>query len=175
MKTLTTLTIMIAALALGAGCKDKKDDKAGGAPAGDKGGGGDYAALTADPDPAAITPAETPPYESVVFQKTGKRGKTGWPMLNAWNLNTKPITFLAIHMYGYDKSGAQVARTSPPLSWNGKLEPGQKSSWEIDVAGMGDKVPASAVEFQVCYSGITLEGGEMQSDAARCPDQRPKT
>ena len=173
MKLTTTMSALLLIPLLAAGCKDKKaDGKTGGDKPG-KGGKGNYAALTADPAPAAITPADKPPFEAVVFQKTGARTDDGWPVLNAYNLSTKAIKYIAITVYAYDKDGKQVARTSPPLSWNGNIAPGQKSDWEIKVGGMGDPVPASAVSFDVCWTSIQLEGADSADDFARCPDQKP--
>ena len=48
-------------------------------------------ALTADPDPGAITAAETPPLDAVKFRMLAKRTKGGWPTFDAYNLGTKPI------------------------------------------------------------------------------------
>jgi V8-like Glu-specific endopeptidase len=172
--TIFAITAALGSLSL-TGCKDKPDQAGSSATSGAKGGGGNYTALTADAAPAAITPADKPPFESVVFQKTGKRGKTGWPLYNAYNLNTKAITFMAITVYGYDKDGKQVVRSSPPLSWNGSIKPGEKTDWEIDVGSFGDPVTAAATEFQICFTGISLDGGEATNDAARCPDERPKS
>jgi len=118
-------------------------------------------------------PADKAPFEAVQFRMLGKRNKAGWPLYDAYNLGTKPIEFLAIDLYGYDASGKQVVKTSPPLSWNGKLAPGGKTDWELDIGGFGDPIPATAVTFQACYSGIKLEGADTINDFARCPDQRP--
>src|SRR5690349_4474358 len=101
MKLTTTITCMlIIPLLATAGCKDKKADgkTTSGAK---KGAKGSYAPLTPDPAPAAITPADKPPFESVVFQKTGARTDEGWPVLNAYNLSTKAIKYIAITVYAY--------------------------------------------------------------------------
>jgi len=175
MKLTTTITCMLTITTiLATGCKDNKDGKtASSKPA--AGAKGNFPAITADPAPASITPAEKAPFESVQFQKTGKRTSEGWPELQAYNLATKPITYLAISVYGYDKDGKQVVRSSPPLSWNGKIEPGGKSDWAIKVGGFGDPVPASAISWDVCYSGIKFDGGDATDDFARCPDNKPKS
>ncbi len=170
--TFTTCMLTLIPLISSTGCKDSKA-KDGKAKTSAK-GGGNFAAITADPAPAAITPADKPPFESVTFQKTGKRTDEGWPELNAYNLSTKPITYMAITVYGYDKDGKQVVRSSPPLSWNGKIEPGAKNDWTIKVGGFGDPVPTSAVTWDVCWSGIKFDGGDAIDDFARCPDQKPR-
>jgi hypothetical protein len=174
MKLTTICMLTLIPLLSTTGCKDKKDDKGGGKSAGKPAAGAkvDYAALTADPDPGAITPAEKPPFESVQFQKTGKRNSKGWPEYNAYNLSTKPIKYVAISVYGYDKDGKQVIRTSPPLSWNGNIAPGGKTDWEISVGDFGDPIPSSAVTFDVCWDSIQLEGAETVSDTSRCPDNK---
>lgn len=167
--------ILFTSLVAAAGCKSDKA-KAGGADqpaAAGNAGAAAYAPLTAEPEPAAITPADKAPFEAVQFRMLGKRNKAGWPLYDAYNLGTKPIEFLAIDLYGYDASGKQVVKTSPPLSWNGKLAPGGKTDWELDIGGFGDPIPATAVTFQACYSGIKLEGADTINDFARCPDQRP--
>lgn len=171
--------IYVAALstALIAGCGKKKDGDGGGDKGGDKGDkGGDTAslpALTADPDPGAITAADKAPFESVKFRMEAKRNAKGWPKYDAYNLGTKPIVFMAIYGYAYDKDGKQVARTSPPLSWNGKIAPGTKSDWDIDLGG--EAVPASAVSYEACYNSIKFEGdANMTSEDKRCPDTKEK-
>lgn len=166
--------VLASSLALGA-CK-KKESTEGGAAASDKpaeGGGAALPALTAEPDPGPITAADKPPFESVKFQMTNKRTKSGWPKYNAYNLGTKEIGFLAITGYAYDKDGKQVAKTSVPLSWNGKLAPGGKTDWEIEVGG-SDQVPATATQYNLCYSSIKFAGDTaMTDDNAKCPDQKP--
>ncbi|MBL8623551.1 MAG: hypothetical protein JNK64_19745 [Myxococcales bacterium] len=181
-RTTTTSTIMIlcAALAAGGACKGKKaDDKSGGttsAKAGTKGGAApSYAALTADPEPAAITPADTAPFESVKFRQLATRDKSGWPTYDAYNLGTKAIKYIAITGYAYDKDGKQVARSSPPLSWNGDIAPGAKTDWAIKLDDWGEKpIPASAVTFQVCFDSIKRDGdADSITEMSRCPQDRP--
>jgi hypothetical protein len=132
-------------------------------------------ALTADPDPGAITAAETPPLDAVKFRMLTKRGKGGWPTFDAYNHGTKPIGFMAIYGYAYDKDGKQLARTKVPLSWNGKLEPGGKTDWTIDLGADDVPVTAAATTFQLCYTSVKFVGDENRtSEDARCPEQRPK-
>src|SRR5215510_3578961 len=108
------LMIIAAIGTLAIGCKDKKN--AGGASA--KGGeGGSLPALTAETPPADLTASEKPPMEAVKLVMNGKRNDNGWPKYDLYNLGTKPVTFVAIYGYAYDKDGKQVARTSVPLSW----------------------------------------------------------
>lgn len=178
--TRTTITfILCASLAATAGCKDDKAkaDGKGGAKAATKGGGAapSYAPLTADAEPAAITPADTAPFESVKFRQLAKRDKSGWPTYDAYNLSTKAIKYIAITGYAYDKDGKQVMRSSPPLSWNGDIAPGAKTDWEVKLDDWGEKlVPASAVTFQVCFDSIKRDGDtDSISDMARCPQDRP--
>src|SRR5687767_10979904 len=117
----TLALVLVASLA---GCsKDKEGSGGEGKPTGG-GGGGALPALTAEPKLENITPAEKPPFEAVTFRMTGKRNKGGWPEYTAYNLGTKPVTFMAIYGYAYDKDGKQLARTDPPLSWNGNIKPG---------------------------------------------------
>ena len=166
------LVTMVGMLALG-GCKKKKTEEGGGT-AGDK-GGGDMPKLTADPDPGAITPAEKPPFEAAKLRMLDKRNTNGWPKYDLYNLGTKPIVFAAIYGYAYDKDGKQVARTNVPLSWNGKVEPGKKTEWDIALGGPDDKVPSSAVSYATCYSSIKFEGdADMTTDAGKCPEQMAK-
>ena len=97
------------------GCGKKKEGDGGGdtkTTEKDKGApAADLPALTADPEPAKITPAETPPAESVKWRMPAKRGQGGWPTFDAYNLGTKPIAFMPIYGYAYDKDGKQLART----------------------------------------------------------------
>lgn len=170
--------ILCAALAAtAAGCKgDKaKADGAGGKPAKAKAGAVAYAALTADPEPAAITPADTAPFDAVKFRQLATRDKSGWPTYDAYNLGTKAIKYIAITGYAYDKDGKQVARSSPPLSWNGEIAPGAKTDWTIKLDDWGEKpIPASAVTFQVCFDSIKRDGdADSISEMARCPTERP--
>jgi hypothetical protein len=187
MRKITMIVTLMAATAfIGCGKKDDKDKKGGdtapkggdGDKGGDKGGGGakNYAALTAEAAPADLTPAEKPPFETLVFKMNGKRNEGGWPEYDAYNLGTKPVKFAQIYVYGYDKDGKQVAKTSPGLSWNGDLKPGSKSDWAISV-GSFDKgvVPESATSFDVCYSSIKFDGdANSTDDNARCPDNKEK-
>lgn len=160
------------------GCSKKKND--GDAAGADKGGdkGGDTSslpALTADPDPGTITAADKQPFESVKFRMLGKRNSNGWPAYDAYNLGTKPIVFMAIYGYAYDKDGKQVGRTKVPLSWNGKIDPGGKTDWEIKLGMDDDKVPASAASYAVCYNSIKFDGDDkMTSEDERCPEQMAK-
>lgn len=162
------------------GCGKKKEGDGGGAgdKAGDKGGGGapaaDLPALTADPEPAKITPAETPPAETVKFRMLAKRGKGGWPTWDAYNYGTKPVAFMPIYGYAYDKDGKQLAKTKVPLSWNGKIEPGDKTSFSIDLGAEDTPVTAAATTFQLCYSSIKFDGDKDTTPTGDCPDQRPK-
>ena len=156
------------------GCKDKEttggSDKPteGSTPA-------SLPALTADPDPGAITAAETPPLDAVKFRMLAKRSKSGWPTFDAYNYGTKPIGFMAIYGYAYDKDGKQLARTKVPLSWNGTLDAGGKTSWSIDLAADDVPVPAAATTFQLCYTSVKIVGEENPtSDNGRCPEQRAK-
>jgi len=160
------------------GCKKKDGDAA----AGDKGGADKPAeaanlpALTADPDPGAITAADHAPFESVKFRMLAKRSDHGWPKFEAYNLGTKPIAFLAIYGYAYDKDGKQVARTGTPLSWNGKLAPGGKTDWDIEIGSFKeDQVPASAASYELCYNSIKYDGdANGTDDHARCAEKKDK-
>jgi hypothetical protein len=171
----TILFVMLMSI-VAMGCKKKettggsdKTSEGSGAPA------SDLPALTADPDPGKITAAETPPLDAVKFRMLAKRNKAGWPTFDAYNLGTKPIGFLAIYGYAYDKDGKQLVRSKVPLSWNGKLEAGDKSSWSIDIGGEDSPVTAAATAFQLCYTSVKIVGEEKTTDDnGRCPDQRPK-
>ncbi|HEY1557421.1 MAG TPA: FxLYD domain-containing protein [Kofleriaceae bacterium] len=167
--------LLLGALVIaGAGCKKKSHEPgAAGSAAGGAGGGEKLPPLTADPDPGTITPKDLPPFESVKFRMLAKRDDTGWPNWDLYNLGTKPIAFVAIYAYAYDASGKQLARTSVPLSWNGKLDPGGKTDFSADVGG--DQLTAAAVSFDACYGGIKFDGAADQiRDDNRCPDQKPK-
>jgi len=158
-----------------AGCK-KKDGDQGGDNKSAEGAGGALPALTAEPAPAAITAADKQPFESVKFRMLDKRSDKGWPNYEAYNLGTKPIAFLAIYGYAYDKDGNQVARTSVPLSWNGKLAPGGKTDWDIKIGSFPeDQVPASAASYELCYNSIKFDGdAQGTDDNARCPEKKAK-
>ena len=161
------LMIIAAIGTLAIGCKKKTD---GGTS--DKGAA--TAALTAEAAPADLTPAEKPPFEAVKLVMNGKRNDNGWPRYDLYNLGTKPVTFVAIYGYAYDKDGKQVARTSVPLSWNGKTAPGTKDSYDLMIGG-SDKVPASAVSYAVCYDSIKFEGdADMTTQTGKCPEQMPR-
>jgi hypothetical protein len=160
------------------GCKKKDENgKSDKAAEGDKGGGGaaNLPKLTADPDPGAITAADHPPFESVKGRMLGDRGDNGWPKWDLYNLGTKPIAFLAIYGYAYDKDGKQVAKTTVPLSWNGKLAPGGKTDWSVSLGMPDDKVPETAASYEICYSSIKFDGdAQGTDDNARCPDKKDK-
>lgn len=169
--------MLVAALALAAGaCKKKEETSASGG--GDKKpetAAANLPALTADPDPGTITPADTKPFESVKFRMLDKRTNKGWPKFDAYNLGTKQIGFLAIYGYAYDKDGKQVARTKVPLSWNGKLAPGGKTDWSIEIGGSDDPVPETAASYELCYNSLKYEGDtSFTDDNARCPDAKAK-
>jgi hypothetical protein len=169
------LMIIAAIGTIAIGCKKKKEEAGG---TSDKGGAAaNLPALTAEPDPGAITAAEKPPFEAVTFRMNGKRGSNGWPKYDLYNLSTKPVTFAAIYGYAYDKDGKQIARTKVPLSWNGNAAPGTKVSFDIEIGtSPDDKLPAGAAAYAVCYNSIKFEGdADMTSDNAKCPEQMPKT
>lgn len=176
MKRLTIMTLCLGALATGAvGCKHKKTDGASGDTASAKPAAGNLPALTADPDPGAITPAETQPFDAVKFGMTANRNAHGWPKYAGYNYGTKVITAIAITGYAYDASGKQVARTQTPMSWNGKLAPGGKTDWDIEIGMSGPDVPASAASYEVCFDSIKFDGdAAWTEDNSRCPDQKPK-
>lgn len=171
----TILCVMLMSTAA-MGCKSKETTGGGGSDNKPTEGGApaDLPALTAEPDPGKITATETAPADAVKFRMLGKRGKGGWPTADAYNLGTKPIGFLAIYGYAYDKDGKQLARTKVPLSWNGKIEPGEKTSWSIDLGAADVPVTAAATTFQFCYTSIKFVGDAEQTKAGECPDQRPK-
>jgi hypothetical protein len=169
-----TMLMLMLISTVAVGCK-KKEGTGGSS---DKATEGASAAslppLTAEPEPAPITAAETPPLESVRFRMTAKRTSSGWPEFDAYNLGLKEIGFLYVSGYAYDKDGKQVARTSVPVSWNGKLAPGGKSDWTIKV-GMSDPVPATAATYELCYSSVKFAGETTNvDDDKRCPEQKPK-
>jgi hypothetical protein len=170
------LVIIAAIGALAIGCK-KKEEGGAASGGGDKDKGGDTAglpALTADPVPTDIKPSEKPPFEAVKFRMLAKRDNNGWPTWEAYNLGTKPIGFLALYGYAYDKDGKQLARTKVPLSWNGKLAPGGKTDWSIQLGG-SEKVPAGAASYAICYNSIKFEGdADQTADNKLCPEQMPK-
>jgi hypothetical protein len=169
------LMVIVALGTLGIGCK-KKDEAATAekGAAADKGGGA-LPALTAEPAPGELTPAEKQPFETVKLRMLDKREANGWPKYELYNLGTKPVTFAAIYGYAYDKDGKQVARTKVPLSWNGKAEPGKKADWDLALGMPDDKVPATAVAYATCYNSIKFEGDTDQTmDNARCPEQMAK-
>ena len=157
------------------GCGKKKDGDGGDTKTTEKGApAADLPALAADPEPAKITPAETAPGESVKFRMLAKRGQGGWPTFDAYNLNTKPIGYMPIYGYAYDKDGKQLARTKVPLSWNGKIEPGDKTSFSIDLGASDTPVTAAATTFQLCITSIKFADAADPVPAGECPDQRPK-
>ncbi|MBA2544874.1 MAG: hypothetical protein H0V17_34850 [Deltaproteobacteria bacterium] len=160
------------------GCGKKKEGDGGDTKTTDKTDKGapasDLPALTADPEPAKITPAETPPADSVKWRMLAKRGKGGWPTFDAYNLGTKPIGFMPIYGYAYDKDGKQLARTKVPLSWNGKIDPGDKTSFSIDLGADDVPVTAAATTFQLCFTSIQFVGDADSTNTGECPDQRPK-
>jgi len=171
---------LLSTVTLAGACGKKKDGDGGAdkADKGDKDKGGDTSSLPPlkeDPDPGAITAADKPPFESVKFRMMAKRSDKGWPNWNAYNYGNKPVVFMAVYGYAYDKDGKQVARTSVPLSWNGKIAPGGKTDWDIQLGGMGDPVPASAASYEACYNSIKFDGdANMTDDNARCPEKKEK-
>jgi hypothetical protein len=167
------LIIIVAIGALAFGCKKKKEE--GGGMSSDKGGASSAPALTAEPAPSPLAASEKPPYEAAKLVMNGKRGANGWPKYDLYNLSTKPVVFLGIYGYAYDKDGKQVGRTKVPLSWNGKVDPGSKASWDLEIGAPDDKVPASAASYAVCYNAIKFEGdADQTTDPAKCPEQMPK-
>lgn len=176
MSTQKILIVMLMSTAA-LGCKKKEGDgnKAGGGDS-PKAAASDLPPLTAEAEPGAITASETPPLESVKFRMLAKRTKSGWPEFDAYNLNTKPISFMAIYGYAYDKDGKQLAKTKVPLSWNGDLKPGEKSMFSLSVGSMDDAPPAAATTFQLCFTSVQFKGdAKSTDDNSRCPDTRPKS
>lgn len=177
MRKVLTTTLM-ATLAVGCG---KKKDSAGSGSADKAAEGGSAAAvnlppLKADPEMPAITPSDKAPADTVKFRQLDKRSDKGWPNYEAYNLGTKPVTFLAIYGYAYDKDGKQVAHTKTPLSWNGKIMPGQKTDFDIQLGGFPeDQVPATADSYEVCYDSMEFDGDkDFTNIADHCPEQKPK-
>ena len=174
-KVLTTA--LMAALAMGCG---KKKDSTGGSS--DKAAeGGSAAAVTlpplkADPEMPAITPSDKKPEEAVKFRQLDTRSEKGWPKYEAWNTGTKTVKFLAIYGYAYDKDGKQVAHTKTPLSWNGSIEAGKKSDFDIEIGGFPeDQVPATAASYELCYDSIEYDGDkDFTNISGHCPDEKPK-
>jgi hypothetical protein len=167
-------TALIAAAALG--CGKKKDSGGSTADKPAEGAKVNLPALTAEAEPAAITPADQKPEDAVKFRMLAERSDKGWPRYDAYNYGTKKVTFLAIYGYAYDKDGKQVAHTKTPLSWNGSLEPGKKSDFDISIGGFPeDQVPEGAVSYDLCYDSIKYDGDASMTDIKdRCPDQKPK-
>jgi hypothetical protein len=155
------------------GCKKKSEGDKADKPAE---GAANLPALTAEPAPGTVTPADKQPFEAVKFRMLDKRSDKGWPNYEAYNLGTKPIAFLAIYGYAYDKDGNQVARTNTPLSWNGKLAAGGKTDWDIKIGSFPeDQVPASAASYELCYNSIKFDGeAQGTDDNARCPEKKAK-
>jgi hypothetical protein len=166
----------LAALLVGCGKKDKDDkgSSAGKAKGGDK-AAKDLPPLEAEPAVGDITPADKAPFEAVKFRLNGKRNDKGWPLYEAYNLHTKPITYMALHLYAYDKDGKKVAWTETPMSWNGNIPSGTKGDWDVDAATFQDPLPATAVAFDMCFSAIKFEGDEdATNDFDRCKADKPK-
>jgi len=171
------MTALMATLAVG--CGKKKDSSGGGSGTADKpaeGAAVNLPALKADPEMGAITPADKKPEEAVKFRMLDKRSGKGWPNYEAYNLGTKKITFLAIYGYAYDKDGKQVAHTKTPLSWNGALEPGKKTDWDIEIGGFPeDQVPATADSYELCYDSLKYDGdADFTNISGHCPDTKEK-
>ena len=172
-KVLMTTTMM--GLVAVVGCKKKES----GATGGDKpveGAPVNLPALTAEPEPAAITPADKAPADAVKFRQLDKRSDKGWPRYDVYNYGTKPVAFLAIYGYAYDKDGKQVAHTKTPLSWNGALEPGKKTDWDIEIGGFPeDQVPATADSYELCYDSLKYDGdADFTNISGHCPDTKEK-
>lgn len=169
-------TILFALLisTVAVGCKKKETTGESDKPAGSSAPAANLPALTADPEPEKITPADKTPGETIQFRMLAKRGQGGWPTFDAYNLGTKPVGFLPIYGYAYDKSGKQLARTKVPLSWNGKIEPGDKTSFSIDLGAGDTPVTADATTFQLCYTSLKYVDAADSLPAGECPDQRPK-
>jgi hypothetical protein len=167
-------TGLMATLAVGCGAKKKTEGGSADKPA--EGAAVKLPALTAEPDPGAITPADKAPGDTIKFRQLAERSSKGWPTYDAYNLGTKPVGFLAIYGYAYDKDGKQVAHTKTPLSWNGKLAPGGKTDFSIELGGFPeDQVPEGAVSYDLCYDSIKFDGDAASTDIKdRCPDQKPK-
>jgi hypothetical protein len=131
-------------------------------------------AVTAEPPFGAITASKKEPFEAVRFRMRGEKGAEGWPEYDVANFSSRPVVFLNIYAYAYDKDGKQVGRTKP-LGWSDKLEPGKQATMPIRVGRFEDKVSDSAVAFELCYTTIQFEGEKDGArDNARCPEQKPK-
>lgn len=141
------------------------------APAGASAGPG---AVTAEPPFGAITPSQKEPFEAVRFRMRGEKGAEGWPEYDAANFSSRPVVFLNIYAYAYDKDGKQVGRTKP-LGWSDKLEPGKQTTIPVRVGRFDDKVSDAAVAFELCYTKIRFEGEKDGTrDTERCPEQKAK-
>lgn len=174
--------VVLGALAALAGCN--KDSGAAGSASGSAATSSSAtpptpaAATTTAAAPAAdkITPSAKPAFEALLFKETPSKNEKGWPKFDMYNLSDKTVTFAALYGYAYDASNKLVGRTATPLSWNGKIAPGEKSSWAVEV-GRSEKaaVPPTATSFEICYDSISFDGDPKgASDTKRCTDKRAK-
>lgn len=175
--------VMLGALAMLAGCS-KESGAAGAASSSAAPTGSATAPATttatattaAAPPAEKITPSKKAPFETLMFKETPTKNDKGWPKFDMYNLGDKTVGFAALYGYAYDASGKLVARTETPLSWNGKLAAGEKSTWAVEV-GRSEKapLPATAVAFEICYDSISYDGdAKSTSDTKRCTATRAK-
>jgi hypothetical protein len=121
-----------------------------------------------------VTPTDKAPFESVEFRMLAEKDASGWPSFDAVNLGKKPITFLLIVGYAYDQTGKQVGRTKS-LNWKDDLAPGDKASLPVRVGQFEDKLPDTAISFELCYRVVEFKGeAKGVRDPNRCPDEKPK-
>ncbi len=177
--------VVVSALAMLAACSKES----GGAAGAGSGSAATTGSNTTPPTPATttaaaattppadkITPSKKAPFETLMFKETAAKNDKGWPKFDMYNLSDKTVGFAALYGYAYDAAGKLVGRTETPLSWNGKLAPGEKSTWAVEV-GRSEKapLPATAVAFEICYDSISYDGdAKSTSDNKRCTATRAK-
>ncbi|NUP05569.1 MAG: hypothetical protein HOW73_05865 [Polyangiaceae bacterium] len=118
------------------------------------------------------------PFNAVQFRLLEDKEESGWRNFEAVNLGKRPIVFLLVVGYAYDKDGKQVGR-SKSLNWqdmreDGGIHAGKKEN--IRVGTYDDKLPDTAVTFELCVEGIQFKGDkELTRDEEACPDQKPQS
>src|SRR5207237_1026209 len=100
-----------------------------------------------------VTPTDKTPFESVEFRWLDDKDKSGWPAFDVVNLGKKPIKFMVIHAYAYDKNDKQVARTKS-LNLSDKIAPGKKNTIPVRIGQFEDALPDTATSFDLCYDVI---------------------
>ncbi|MEZ4401195.1 MAG: hypothetical protein R3B06_14310 [Kofleriaceae bacterium] len=112
----------------------------------------------------------TPPWQAVQLRHHGGRDRHDWPRFDAYNVNDRPLTELAVCMYAYDGDGNQLLRVTaaPPVD----VAPDARQVLVLDVAAT-PALPDGTAYVAIDYDHVRFAGEPPRDDGTRCPARRP--